>query len=56
MKYIDLHCDTLMQAFLRQKRDIYSMPEMMIDLRRLKEGNALAQFFAIFLPPQGAEK
>lgn len=56
MRYIDLHCDTLMQAFLLQKRDIYSMPEAMVDLERLQKGNVSAQFFAIFLPPPDARQ
>lgn len=56
MKYIDLHCDTLMHAFLRNKMDIYDMPETMLDLKRMKLGGVLAQFFAVFLPPEGAEK
>ena len=56
MKYIDLHCDTLSQALIRQKNDIYELPETMIDIKRLTEGGVLAQFFAIFMPPVGAEK
>ena len=56
MNYIDLHCDTLMHAFLRNKTDIYDMPETMLDVKRMKQGGVLAQFFAVFLPPAGAEK
>ena len=51
---IDMHCDTLMHAFLNcgPQTDIYEMPSAMIDLKRLKNGGALAQFFAIFMVPQ----
>lgn len=51
MKYIDLHCDTLMQAFLAQKEDIGIMEQGMADLKRLRAGGCMAQFFAIFMPP-----
>lgn len=50
MSYIDLHCDTLMQAVLRQKRDLYAFPSAMVDLRRLEAAGCMAQFFAVFLP------
>lgn len=56
MKYIDMHCDTLMQALVRGKEQIFTMPEAMADIERLRKGEAAAQFFAIFLPPAGAEK
>lgn len=56
MNYIDLHCDTLMQAFIRQEKDIYALPDAMIDLQRLEKSSAMGQFFAVFLPPKGAEK
>ena len=52
---IDLHCDTLMQGFLRdgETADLYDRPEFMLDIRRLCESGAMAQCFAIFLPPPG---
>ena len=52
MKYIDLHCDSLMLTFETQNRNIYDRPEFMVDIKRLKEAKALAQFFAIYMPPQ----
>ena len=55
MKYIDLHCDTLLAAFEKEKTQINVMPEAMIDVERLKKGGAVAQFFAIFMLPE-AEK
>lgn len=48
MNYIDLHCDTLMAfaqeggSLLRNKRSI--------DIKRLRNGGCLAQFFAVWLP------
>ena len=53
---IDMHCDTLMHAFLTygDQKDIYEMPSAMIDLKRLLAGGAMAQFFAIFMLPQNA--
>ena len=57
MKYIDMHCDTLMQAYVHKKEDICAVPEFMIDLERLTAGGAAAQFFAIFmLPAEDADR
>lgn len=47
--FIDMHCDTLMQAWFRHKRQIYHFPSAMLDVERLRQGGAKAQFFAIFL-------
>lgn len=55
MKYIDLHCDTLMQAFIKEKTDIFRFDEAMVDVSRLKRAGAEAQFFAIFMPDGGCE-
>ena len=52
---MDMHCDTLMAALLRKGRDadLYEFPEAMVDFKRMKQGDYLAQFFAIFIvPPQ----
>jgi membrane dipeptidase len=56
MQFIDMHCDTLMLSFTRQLDDIYEAPDAMLDVRRMKEAGALAQFFAIFMPPPGIEE
>lgn len=56
MKYIDMHCDTLMLAWMKKQAEIYSQPDMMVDIRRLREGNCKAQFFAIFLPSPGMKE
>lgn len=55
MKFIDLHCDTLMVAYINNKDNMFEMPGM-LDLKRMKEGGQLAQFFAIFMLPEGFEE
>lgn len=50
MKYIDMHCDTLMEAFFAGKYNISEFPEAMVDFKRMKKGRCMAQFFAVFLP------
>jgi len=53
MKYIDLHCDTLMKLVLSDENiDLASNDKTSVDFKRLKEGNAMVQFFAIFLPDE----
>ncbi|MDD2959512.1 MAG: dipeptidase [Lachnospiraceae bacterium] len=47
--FIDFHCDTLMQAWFRHRKDLYQLPGTMLDVKRLRQGGARAQFFAIFL-------
>lgn len=56
MKYIDMHCDTLGWAYVKRRKDITDFPETMLDVRRMKQGNCMAQFFAIYMLPRGAEK
>jgi membrane dipeptidase len=56
MRFIDLHCDTLMLSFVKKTDDVYDIPGAMLDVKRMKEAGALAQFFAIFMLPPGAEK
>jgi membrane dipeptidase len=44
-----------MVCYARGKEDFLNLPEAMLDIRRMKEGGALAQIFAIFmLPPEAA--
>ena len=47
--FIDMHCDTLMQAWFRKRGQVGHAPYAMLDVERLKQGGASAQFFAIFL-------
>lgn len=49
MKYIDMHCDTLMPFANDVPYNIHRN-DMMVDFEKLKAGGALAQFFAMFLP------
>jgi membrane dipeptidase len=53
MKFIDLHCDTLMAAYVNKREDLFQTGSM-LDIRRMKEAGALAQVFAIFMPGPGA--
>lgn len=46
--FVDMHSDTLMQAWFRRKKDIYKTSTMM-DVKRLQQGGAKAQFFAIYM-------
>ena len=50
--YIDMHCDTLMAAYLADgvRADLYDIGAM-VNIRKLIEGKTLAQFFAIFIVP-----
>ena len=50
--YIDMHCDTLMRAYMNKQQDVYELPENMLDVKRLQKGGASAQFFAIFMLPE----
>lgn len=54
MKFIDMHCDTLMMALSKGLDSMASIPDTMVDVKRMKEGGALGQFFAIFLPPKSS--
>lgn len=51
MKYIDLHCDTLCMAFETGDKNIYDRPQFMVDIKRLKQAQVMAQFFAMYMPP-----
>ena len=48
MRFIDLHCDTLMDCYIEKKP--LSAREGHIDIQKLKAGEAWAQCFAIFVP------
>ena len=48
MKYIDLHCDTLMKCYLDGKK--LRENDAQIDLVRLKGAGAMAQCMAVFVP------
>lgn len=46
-----MHCDVLGKACSKRKKDIYRFPKAMVDIERLKEGQCMMQFLAIFMPP-----
>lgn len=54
MRKIDMHCDTLMAAFMQSgvEADINKNSSFMVDFQRMKEGGIMAQFFAIFMIPE----
>ncbi len=49
MKFIDMHCDSVMYAFFHGNSDCYETTGM-CDIKKLVAGGALAQFLGIFLP------
>ena len=51
MKYIDLHCDSLMLTFETQNNELFDRPQFMVDISRLKKAGVMAQFFAMYMPP-----
>ncbi len=50
MKFIDMHCDTLMPFATKPDYQLYSNDNMQVDFAKMKKGGALAQFFAVFFP------
>ena len=50
--YIDMHCDTLMRAYVNKESDMFNLPELMLDVKRLTKSGASAQFFAVFMLPE----
>ncbi|WP_324825743.1 dipeptidase [Sinanaerobacter sp. ZZT-01] len=48
MRMIDLHCDTLLNCYRDGQCELLDNPGH-ISLRKMKEGGALAQFFAIYI-------
>lgn len=50
MKYIDLHCDTLMKLpEVDEDENLLENTIASVDFKRMKESKTMAQFFAIFL-------
>lgn len=52
MQIIDMHCDTLLECY--QKNGGLRKNAGHLDLMRMKDADALAQFFAIYLPMEDA--
>lgn len=51
--YIDMHCDTLQSTVKYGADNIYRVPQADLDVERLRQAGAAAQFFAVFFPPRG---
>ena len=58
MQFIDMHCDSLMMLLFRDKDkgNLYDSKFTSVDFSRMKKGGQMAQFFAVFLPPEEAYK
>lgn len=52
MMYIDMHCDTVMGYADTKSGFSLLKNDRAIDFPRMKAGGAMAQFFAVFLPPE----
>lgn len=50
MQYIDMHCDTLIEALAQKQKTAETLEGTMLDVTRLQKSGAMAQFFAMFLP------
>lgn len=48
MKFIDLHCDTASKLYYEKGKNI-KQNDFSVDIEKLKQGNAMAQFFALFI-------
>lgn len=57
MKWIDLHCDTLMKAYAVscEKEGLYRN-EYCVDFEKMLKGHVVAQFFAIWMPEESGWK
>lgn len=52
--YIDMHCDSLLKSL--ETNQLYNSPGNMLDVSRMVLAGQIAQFFAVFFPPQLVEK
>jgi len=58
MKFIDMHCDTLMYAARGMHSteggmsDLLKIPSAMLDIQRMRKSGISTEFFAIFFPPK----
>lgn len=58
MQFIDMHCDSLMIALFRDAKNMNLIDSSVtsVDFKRMKQGGQMAQFFAVFLPPEAGYK
>ena len=57
MKYpfIDMHCDTLLDAYGYREDDLYDRDGAMQSLRKMHDAGQMLQFYAAFFPPLGVK-
>lgn len=55
MKYIDMHCDTLMLYASKDNKGLFENTKS-VDIKRLKKAGTAAQFFAIWMPDEESIK
>lgn len=48
MGIIDLHCDTIHKIFHMDEKSLYEN-SYSVDIKKMQQGNVVAQFFALFL-------
>jgi len=53
MNFIDLHCDTA--SLLLESNEVLKKNSLKVDIERLQEGEALAQFFAMYIDSKQVE-
>ena len=53
---MDMHCDTLMRAYIEKKETVFRIPEFMLDIERMKMGGCFTQFFALFMLPESMKE
>jgi membrane dipeptidase len=56
MQFIDMHCDSVMLALAKdkEKHSLYDSKYTMVDFKKMKQGEAMVQCFAVFLPLEQA--
>lgn len=55
MRFIDMHCDTLMYSYDKPGYDLLHT-DRMVDFDRMKKGGQMAQFFALFMLSEVAKR
>jgi len=49
MPFVDLHCDTIMGLMDKDDTECLASNSLNVDIKKLKAGNSLVQFFALFI-------
>lgn len=56
MRYIDFHCDTLLNSYFQNKDSLEGLEKSMISPEKLQKGECSAQFFAIYMLPDSEKE